>query len=123
MDREERAFRRMTTEAVLSGPNRLTRAEIHSALGVGKNMVAAARKLIAEKASEVESEEASRPNGRWIKSRRVTSALERMRKTTKFSSNHSLIKRFFIEKSTNTSRQRDLFKEKLEVSRHTYNSI
>ena len=44
MEAEERAFRRMVVKALLSGPNIISNDELHSLLGIGKNMVAAARK-------------------------------------------------------------------------------
>ena len=107
MDKEERAFRRMIARAVVAGPERLTREEIHASLGIGKNMVADARK--AEKEDKMRMTEA-RVAGRRLKSRLVTSALERHRKTTKFAEMRQKVKAFYIAKSTPTSRRRDVLK-------------
>ena len=50
-----------------------------------------------------------------VKSRFLTRALQRRRKTTKFADKHSLVKRFYEEKSTPTSRTRDVVKIKVHV--------
>ena len=50
-----------------------------------------------------------------VKSRFLTRALQRRRKTTKFADKHSLVKRFYEEKSTPTSRTRDVVKIKVQV--------
>ena len=107
MDKEERAFRRMITRAVVAGPEKLTRDEIHASLGISKNMVADARKAEAEeKQRMIEARDA----GRRLKSRCVTSALERRRKTTKFAEMRQKVKAFYIARSTPTSRRRDVMK-------------
>ena len=107
MDKEERAFRRMITQAVVAGPERLTRDEIHASLGISKNMVADARKTEAKERQQVNE---ARAAGRRLKSRLVTSALERRRKTTKIAEMRQKIKAFYIAKSTPTSRRRDVMK-------------
>ena len=107
MDREERAFRRMIARAVVAGPERLTRDEIHSSLGISKNMVADARKAEAEKTRRVTE---ARAAGRRLKSRLVTSTLERRRKTMKFAEMRKKVKSFYVAKSTPTSRRRDVMK-------------
>ena len=103
MDKEERAFRRMVTEVLVAGPKVLTRGEIHDALGIGKNMVADARKSMEEKTAET-------PPGSQQKSRLVSRALQRRRKTSKFLEQRNRVRNFFHSKSTPTSRQRDVVK-------------
>ena len=105
MEKEERAFRRMITEAVVEGPQPITREEIHDSLGISKNMVADARKAVEEKKLE-----ATQASGRRLKSRFVTSALQRRRKTTKFEVVRRQVKAFYIDKSTPTSRRRDVLR-------------
>ena len=152
MDAEERAFRRMVVKALLSGPNIISNDELHSLLGIGKNMVAAARKELdgeqgdGEGASteggelipaEREREDGGGrgsdggegggsggggggglhlPKGRFGQVRQrssfVTDAMRRNRKTDKFTEKHSLIRDFFIENSTPTSRTRDVVRIK-----------
>ena len=107
MDKEERAFRRMITRALVTGPERLTRDEIHASLGISKNMVADARKAAEEEKIRMIDAQAT---GRRLKSRLVTSALERRRKTTKFAEMRQRVKEFYIAKSTPTSRRRDVMK-------------
>ena len=107
MDKEARAFRRMITRALVSGPERLTRDEIHGSLGISKNMVADARKVEEEEKNRMME---ARSSGRRLKSRLVTSALERRRKTTKFAETRQCVKAFYIAKSTPTSRRRDVMK-------------
>ena len=111
MQKEDRAFRRLLTEAIVSGPEKVTRDEIHAALGIGKNMISAARST-AKKTAETEA--VDRVAGRPTKSRKVTTALQRLRKTTKFCEKRKLVKQFFLENSTPTSRNRDVMKVKVE---------
>ena len=111
MQKEDRAFRRLLTEAIVSGPEKVTRDEIHAALGIGKNMISAARST-AKKTAETEA--VDRVAGRPTKSRKVTTALQRLRKTTKFCEKRKLVKQFFLENSTPTSRNRDVMKIKVE---------
>ena len=90
----------------MAGPEVVTRKEIHGALGISHNMVADARKSVEEEKKRVESH----PPGRRIKSRLVSSALQRRRKTTKFMEQRHRVKMFYHAKSTPTSRQRDVMK-------------
>ncbi len=106
MEKEDRAFRRLITEAIVAGPQKLTREEIHDSLGISSNIVAEARKTVERREKEAEE----RPQGRPIKSRIVTSALQRRRKTTKFCDKLRLVRRFYLENSTPTSRKRDVVK-------------
>ena len=99
----------MITQEIIAGPNSLTRAELHSSLGIGKDMYTAARKNIASR----KEGNSDLPAGRPIKSKMVTSALQRLRKSTKFADRRQLIRRFFVEHSTPTSRKRDVVKIKV----------
>ena len=69
MDKEERAFRRMITEVIIAGPEIVTRDEIHGALGIGKNMVADARKSVEEKKAETPPSPGRRQKSRLVSSR------------------------------------------------------
>ena len=111
---EERAFRRMVTETLVEGPDHLTGAEIHSTLGISPKMVAAARRKKVEKEKSSEKEKrATSDQGRPPKSRFVSSAMERRRKTSKYLEKRDLIQRFFEENSTPTSRRRDVIRIKV----------
>ena len=105
MDKEERTFRRLITDVIVAGPEKVTREEIHGALGIGKDMVAEARKVVAERRQT----EIRAPAGRQ-KSRLVSSALQRRRKATKFLEQRNRVKHFYHSKSTPTSRRQDVVK-------------
>lgn len=110
MQTEDRTFRRMVTEALVDGPQYLTGHEFRSALGIGGKMVTAAKKTKEER---INRESEARNQGRPLKSRIVSSAMERRRKTSKYLEKRSLIQRFFEENSTPTSRRRDVIRTKV----------
>ena len=108
MQKEDRAFRRLVTEALVGGPQKLTQNEIRDSLGISTNMVADARKSVDKREKEAEKEAEIRPPGKPTKSRIVTTALQRIRRTTKFLDKIKLVRQFFVENSTPTSRKRDV---------------
>jgi hypothetical protein len=100
MNKEERAFRRMIVEALVEGPENLTRQEIHAATGISHKMVAEARNARREK--EVRET-------RGEKVGRVTCALARKRRRTATTlAKIKLVKAFYEEKSTPTANSRDV---------------
>ena len=111
MQKEERCFRRLLSETLVSGPEQLTGSEIRGALGIGGKMITAAKKSIREKNAENENQDPRCPR----KSRIISHALERRRKTTKFDEKRKLIRQFFEEKSMPTSRRRDVVRTKVTM--------
>ena len=105
MEKEEAAFRRMLAKTVVSGPEPLTAREIHDVLGINEKMVTAAKKAVKE---EEQEEQEARIRGTGTKSRFVTNALTRRRRTNKFAEKRKLIQNFYEDNSTPTSRKRDV---------------
>ena len=104
MRKEERAFRRLIAETMVEGPEPLTRKEIHKVFGISEHMVKDARRAV----KEAKEDGNQRPS-----SNAVTNALKRKRKTDKFFEKRELIRRFYEENSTPTSRQRDVVRIKV----------
>ena len=97
----------MIVEAIIGGPENLSAREIHDHLGIGEKMVTAARSAV----KEAETQQTS--NGPRSRSRIVSSAMKRKRKTTKFSERRAQIRKFYEENSTPTSRTRDVVSVKV----------
>lgn len=99
MEKEERAFRRLVTEAVVSGSQEISSREINAVLGIGHNLVAKARKTVKEREERLEG----------VMWGRVSVALaRRKRKTATTLDRIRQVKVFYEEKSTPTANTRDV---------------